>query len=71
MNSKIAKRIRKSAKNSFILLLRERPKYLPKILWQLAALSIFNKTGLKVLGAFYKLGDNVEINGKHYRIKKI
>ncbi len=71
MNSKFSKKIRKSARNSFMLFLRERPKYLPVFLWRISAILIFNKEGLKIVGGFYKLLDSVEINGKHYRIKKI
>jgi len=70
MNTKIAKKIRKNTKHTFVLYLRERPKFLPPFIWRLCALAIFNNNGLKLVGAFYGVGETIEINGKKYKVKK-
>jgi len=70
MNSKEIKKIRKGTKNSFIIFLREKPKYLPMFIWRLCALMIFNDAGIKLIGAFYGLQKTITINGVCYKIKR-
>lgn len=69
MNTKTVKKIRKNTKDTFILFLRERPKFLPMFVWRLCALAIFNDSGLKLVGAFYDKTKTITIRGVKYKIK--
>lgn len=70
MNTKVAKKIRKNTKHTFILFLREKPRWLPSFAWRLCALAIFNKEGIALVGGFYWKGRTITINGKKYKVKK-
>lgn len=69
MNSKEAKKIRKSTKHTFIIFLREKPRFMPSFIWRLCALSIFNDDGIKLIGGIYGINRFVVINGVKYKIK--
>lgn len=62
------KKIRKGVKNSVVMFLRDKPKFLPKWIWRLCAVVIFNDDGLKLVGSFY-LDKTITINGIKYRVK--
>lgn len=70
MNSKKLKKIRKWTKHSFIMFLRERPRFMPKIIWRLCAISIFNADGIELIGALYGLKKTIKIKGVEYKVKK-
>jgi len=70
MNTKTVKKIRKGTKHSFIIFLRKRPRFMPKWIYRLAALIIFNDDGIELIGALYGLRKSVKIGGVKYKIKK-
>lgn len=70
MNSKQAKKIRKGTKNSFIIFLNTKPRFLPKIIWRLAAIIIFNNNGLDLIGALYGMKRTINFKGVKYKIKQ-
>ncbi|NCD40576.1 MAG: hypothetical protein EOL88_00640 [Bacteroidia bacterium] len=69
MNTKEAKKIRKGTRNSFIIFLRKKPNFMPKFVWRWCAKKIFNKDGLKLIGALYGMKGTLNINGVKYKIK--
>jgi len=70
MSNKVIKKIRKGTKHSFIIFLRDKPKFLPMWIWHLCAVAIFNDEGLKLIGAFYGMQKTITIRGVKYKIKK-
>jgi len=70
MNTKTAKKIRKVTKHSFIIFLRKRPRFMPKWIYRLAALIIFNDEGIELIGALYGLKKSIKVNGVRYKIKQ-
>ncbi len=70
MNSKKVKKIRKGTKHAFVIFLRDKPKFFPKWLWRLAAITIFNADGIELIGALYGMRKTIKHNGIKYKIKK-
>ena len=70
MNTKEIKKVRKATKNSFIIYLRDKPRFLPYWLWRICALMIFTNDGLKLIGAIYGMERTITIKGVRYKIKK-
>lgn len=70
MNSKKVKKIRKGTKNSFVIFLRDKPRFMPSIIWRICATVIFNDDGVELVGIFYGLKKTVKIKGVKYKIKK-
>lgn len=70
MNTKELKKVRKATKNSFIIFLRDKPRFMPYWFWRICALSIFTEDGLKLVGAVYGMQETITIRGKQYKIKK-
>ena len=70
MNTKEVKKIRKGTKHSFIIFLRDKPRFMPMWAWRLCATAIFNDDGLKLIGAFYGISDTITIKGVRYKIKR-
>ena len=70
MNSQKVKKIRKTFKNSFIVYLRNKPKYLPRFFWRIFFKTVLTKDGFEIIKNYVGLGDkSVVINGQRYRVK--